>query len=203
MTRLEEDLRARGAAYSTDASNYRQVPIGVVLPTTVDDAERAIAVCRKHDVPALSRGGHLRWPAIAQPHCHRHAVLGFDADRELLRHHGVDLQVLDAGRCGLAGNVGFERGHYEVSMACAEHALLPLSAPPVRTRSCSPTASAAAPGSSTPPPPNPCTRRKSWPQRFLGARRIPVHGRRITAWVSPPAASALPKMVPAVLIPEA
>src|SRR5436305_8859661 len=45
------------AAYSTDGSNYRQVPIGVVLPRDVDDAVEAIAVCRGHGVPVLSRGG--------------------------------------------------------------------------------------------------------------------------------------------------
>ena len=45
------------AAYSTDASNYRQVPIGVVVPRTTEAAVEAIAVCRRHDVPVLSRGG--------------------------------------------------------------------------------------------------------------------------------------------------
>jgi len=45
------------AAYSTDASNFRQVPIGVVLPRSVDGAVRAVAVCRAHGVPLLSRGG--------------------------------------------------------------------------------------------------------------------------------------------------
>jgi FAD/FMN-containing dehydrogenase/Fe-S oxidoreductase len=63
--------------------------------------------------------------AIVQPHCHQHAVLGMAADRALLADQGVDAQILDAGCCGLAGNFGFERGHYDVSMACAEHALLP------------------------------------------------------------------------------
>ena len=38
---------------------------------------------------------------------------------------GVDVDVLDDGCCGLAGNFGFERGHYDVSMACAEHGLFP------------------------------------------------------------------------------
>ncbi len=33
--------------------------------------------------------------------------------------------MLDSGCCGLAGNFGFERGHYEVSVACAERVLLP------------------------------------------------------------------------------
>jgi FAD/FMN-containing dehydrogenase len=45
------------AAYAQDASNYRQVPIGVVVPRTVDAAVAAIAVCREHDAPVLSRGG--------------------------------------------------------------------------------------------------------------------------------------------------
>ena len=45
------------AAYAQDASNYRQVPIGVVVPRTVDAAVEAIAVCRDFDVPVLSRGG--------------------------------------------------------------------------------------------------------------------------------------------------
>jgi Fe-S oxidoreductase len=63
--------------------------------------------------------------ALAQVHCHQHAVMRFDADRELLRRAGVDVDVLDSGCCGLAGNFGFERGHYDVSMACAERVLLP------------------------------------------------------------------------------
>jgi hypothetical protein len=51
--------------------------------------------------------------------------MGYDADRALLRDAGVDLDVLDAGCCGLAGNFGFEAGHYDVSLACAERVLLP------------------------------------------------------------------------------
>ena len=45
------------AAYSTDASNYRQVPIGVVLPRTVEDVVATVALCREHGVPVTSRGG--------------------------------------------------------------------------------------------------------------------------------------------------
>jgi FAD/FMN-containing dehydrogenase len=45
------------AAYSTDASNYRQVPIGVVVPRNAEAAVATIAACRQHDVPVLSRGG--------------------------------------------------------------------------------------------------------------------------------------------------
>ncbi|MFJ9741439.1 FAD-binding and (Fe-S)-binding domain-containing protein [Streptomyces sp. NPDC101166] len=63
--------------------------------------------------------------AVVQRHCHQYAVMGFDAEREILERAGVDADVLDAGCCGLAGNFGFEKGHYEVSMACAEAGLLP------------------------------------------------------------------------------
>ncbi|MFJ8080116.1 FAD-binding and (Fe-S)-binding domain-containing protein [Streptomyces sp. NPDC096205] len=63
--------------------------------------------------------------ALVQVHCHQHAVLGWDADAELLRRAGVDAERLDTGCCGLAGNFGFERGHLEVSHAIAERALLP------------------------------------------------------------------------------
>lgn len=45
------------ALYATDASNYRQVPIGVVLPRDAEDVERTIAACRKYGAPILSRGG--------------------------------------------------------------------------------------------------------------------------------------------------
>jgi FAD/FMN-containing dehydrogenase/Fe-S oxidoreductase len=44
------------ALYATDSSNYRQVPIGVVIPNDVEDVEAAIAVCRAHGAPVLPRG---------------------------------------------------------------------------------------------------------------------------------------------------
>ena len=50
------DAGAR-AAYASDASNYRQVPIGVVLPRSADDVVAAVAACRAHDAPILPRGG--------------------------------------------------------------------------------------------------------------------------------------------------
>jgi FAD/FMN-containing dehydrogenase/Fe-S oxidoreductase len=63
--------------------------------------------------------------ALAQVHCHQHAVLGWDADRRLLEAAGAHVERLESGCCGLAGNFGFERGHMEVSVACAESVLLP------------------------------------------------------------------------------
>src|SRR3954466_8287553 len=50
------DAGSRGA-YSTDASNFREVPVGVVVPRSVEAGIEAVTVCRAHDVPVLSRGG--------------------------------------------------------------------------------------------------------------------------------------------------
>ncbi|MBO0805346.1 MAG: 4Fe-4S dicluster domain-containing protein, partial [Nocardiopsaceae bacterium] len=61
---------------------------------------------------------------VAQPHCHHHAVLGWDADSALLREAGAKVRAV-GGCCGLAGNFGAEEGHYDVSVAVAETALLP------------------------------------------------------------------------------
>jgi Fe-S oxidoreductase len=62
--------------------------------------------------------------ALAQPHCHQHAVMGWQADADLLAGAGAAVSSV-GGCCGLAGNFGVERGHYEVSVAVAETALLP------------------------------------------------------------------------------
>jgi FAD/FMN-containing dehydrogenase/Fe-S oxidoreductase len=45
------------ALYATDASNFRQVPIGVVAPRDAAEVEAAVAVCRRHGAPVLLRGG--------------------------------------------------------------------------------------------------------------------------------------------------
>src|SRR5204863_9745196 len=45
------------ALYATDGSNYRQVPIGVVVPRDKEDVLQTIAVCREFGAPVLSRGG--------------------------------------------------------------------------------------------------------------------------------------------------
>ena len=62
--------------------------------------------------------------AVAQPHCHQHAVMSWSADKALLARAGASVTAV-GGCCGLAGNFGVERGHHEVSQAVAETALLP------------------------------------------------------------------------------
>ncbi|WP_405544131.1 FAD-binding oxidoreductase [Streptomyces phaeochromogenes] len=63
-------------------------------------------------------------PVVGQTHCHQHAILGDAPDRRLRTAAGLTGE-LSGGCCGLAGNFGFEKGHYEVSVACAEEQLLP------------------------------------------------------------------------------
>jgi FAD/FMN-containing dehydrogenase/Fe-S oxidoreductase len=62
--------------------------------------------------------------AVLQTHCHEHAVFGTETQRRVLDRLGIRRKEA-IGCCGLAGNFGFEAGHYEVSMAVAEQALAP------------------------------------------------------------------------------
>jgi len=63
--------------------------------------------------------------AMAQVHCHQHAVLGWDADAALLERAGIEVEALESGCCGLAGNFGFTAGHGEISRQIGEQLLLP------------------------------------------------------------------------------
>ncbi|WP_190070314.1 FAD-binding and (Fe-S)-binding domain-containing protein [Streptomyces lanatus] len=60
---------------------------------------------------------------LVQPHCHHYSVMGYDADQALLEAMGCDVEI-SAGCCGLAGNFGMEKGHYEVSAKIARDGVL-------------------------------------------------------------------------------
>src|SRR5713226_8774648 len=118
------------ALYATDGSNYRQVPIGVVLPKDTDDVIAAIAICREHGAPVLCRGGGT---SLAGQCCnvavvldfskYMAAIVEFDPDRRIARvQPGVILDHLRGAaekhnltfgpdpashsRCTLGGMVG-------------------------------------------------------------------------------------------------
>ncbi|XUL93907.1 FAD-binding and (Fe-S)-binding domain-containing protein [Streptomyces galilaeus] len=99
-----------------------------LLPEDQDAARVAASVRTLSELLAATDGYRppdlSELPVIAQPHCHHHAVLGWEADAGLLARTGAKVHRL-AGCCGLAGNFGVERGHYEVSVAVAEQNLLP------------------------------------------------------------------------------
>ncbi|HUY31155.1 MAG TPA: FAD-linked oxidase C-terminal domain-containing protein [Pirellulales bacterium] len=82
---LEEELRGkvRGevrfddgsrALYATDASNYRQIPIGVVVPRDEEDVVETVAAARRHGAPVLGRGGGT---SLAGQCCNVAVVLDF------------------------------------------------------------------------------------------------------------------------------
>ncbi|WP_430868327.1 FAD-binding and (Fe-S)-binding domain-containing protein [Demequina aurantiaca] len=62
--------------------------------------------------------------AVVQPHCHQYSVMGYTADRDLLARAGASVKEA-SGCCGLAGNWGAERGHYDTSMKVAHNSLVP------------------------------------------------------------------------------
>src|SRR5580700_8564985 len=80
------------ALYATDGSNYRQVPIGVVLPRDIDDVVAAIATAREFGAPILCRGGGT---SLAGQCCnvavvldftkHMAAILEIDPERRIAR----------------------------------------------------------------------------------------------------------------------
>ncbi|MCX7892616.1 MAG: FAD-binding protein [Burkholderiales bacterium] len=123
------DAGAR-AAYAHDASNYRQVPIAVVVPRTVADVVWAVKVCGRHGVPILPRGGGtsqngqcVNVAVVIDASKHLNRVLAIDpASRTALVEPGVVCDALrDAAqahgltfapdpathsRCTLGGMIG-------------------------------------------------------------------------------------------------
>lgn len=63
--------------------------------------------------------------ALVHLHCHQHASLYADADREMLERMGVEHRVLDAGCCGMAGSFGFDAKKFDLSLRIGEQQLLP------------------------------------------------------------------------------
>ncbi len=66
--------RGSRALYAVDGSNYRQIPIGLVVPKDKEDVIAAVAACRKFDAPVLARGGGT---SLAGQCCNVAVVLDF------------------------------------------------------------------------------------------------------------------------------
>jgi FAD/FMN-containing dehydrogenase/Fe-S oxidoreductase len=128
------------ALYATDASNYRQVPIGLVLPLDKDDVIATVAACREFGAPVLSRGGGT---SLAGQCCnvavildfskYMHSIVALDPDARSARvEPGIVLDVLRSAaeqhqltfapdpathsRCTLGGMIG--------NNSCGVHALM-------------------------------------------------------------------------------
>src|SRR5438309_655622 len=150
-TELEKELKraVRGevrfdrgsrALYATDGSNYRQIPIGLVIPSDADDVIAAVAACRKFGAPLLPRGagtslaGQCCNVAVVLDFTKRmNAILELNADQRFARvQPGVVLDTLrnraeahhltfgpdpsTHSRCTLGGMIG--------NNSCGTHSLL-------------------------------------------------------------------------------
>lgn len=118
------------ALYARDSSNFRQVPIGVVIPRTLEDVVAVHRICHRHGVPILDRGGGTGLSggtvneAVVVDHTkHLTAISAFDpAARTVLCEAGVINERLSAytsgqglvfgpdpatrSRCAIGGNIG-------------------------------------------------------------------------------------------------
>ena len=64
--------------------------------------------------------------AMLHGHCHQKALAGLDTETAILsKINGLEVEVLDAGCCGMAGPFGYEDSHFAVSKACADRVLVP------------------------------------------------------------------------------
>jgi len=148
---LQSDLAARvrgevrfdpayRAVYATDASNFRQVPLGVVLPADVEDLVETVAVCRDHGAPITNRGagtslsgGPVNVAVIVDTSRHLTRLEALDPSSRLARcepglinghlrrsarAHGLTFGPDPAthSRCTIGGNVG--------NNSCGTHSLV-------------------------------------------------------------------------------
>jgi FAD/FMN-containing dehydrogenase/Fe-S oxidoreductase len=94
-----------------------------------DQDARRLAQQTYHLAEFLHEKGYTPPPlhrqAVLHEHCHQHATGGIDPDQKLLETMGVVVDKPDSGCCGMAGAWGYEKSHYDVSIACGERALLP------------------------------------------------------------------------------
>lgn len=102
-----------------DALQLVDEPSAELLATRVRTLAEHLAATPGWEPPDLS--GIV---VVAQPHCHHHAIMGWDTDADLLRRAGATVTRL-GGCCGLAGNWGVEVGHHDLSHAIAQQHLLP------------------------------------------------------------------------------
>ena len=107
------------AVLRTDAPELIADPRAADVSAGVFTLAELLARTEGYEPPDLSGTS-----VVVQPHCHHASVLGFEADVALLSRTGASVERL-SGCCGLAGNFGVEKGHYEVSVAVAESQLLP------------------------------------------------------------------------------
>jgi FAD/FMN-containing dehydrogenase/Fe-S oxidoreductase len=80
---------------------------------------------QEHGWPAGGASGPSQPRVLFHGHCHQKAIVGTQPALSVLRAAGFQAEAVDSGCCGMAGSFGFEREHYEISLAMGERRLLP------------------------------------------------------------------------------
>jgi Fe-S oxidoreductase len=113
------------------------VTLGGAWPELVPgpDARRVAAAAELAEAWVARQAAAGRFPvefprlsakALLHGHCHQKALVGAGGSAAALRLvGGLDVAVLDAGCCGMAGSFGYEKKHYDLSVAIANLALVP------------------------------------------------------------------------------
>ncbi|HKW26062.1 MAG TPA: FAD-linked oxidase C-terminal domain-containing protein [Terriglobales bacterium] len=70
-------------------------------------------------VPRIAR------KAIVHGHCHHKAIMRLKEEKQVMEKMGLEYRLLESGCCGMAGAFGYEKEHYDVSVAVGERVLLP------------------------------------------------------------------------------
>jgi len=100
---IEEPYAYVGVASAPAGDSFWNAPFGAALPL--------------RDLPDR---------CLIHGHCHQKALTGVQGTAALLRRiPELDVRVLDTGCCGMAGSFGYEKAHYDVSVAIAQLDLLP------------------------------------------------------------------------------
>ncbi|MCP2320393.1 FAD/FMN-containing dehydrogenase [Nocardia amikacinitolerans] len=130
LAELDEHVRAGGIVVGLEPSCT--ATLRADLPELLADDPRAAPTAAAVRTLAEFLLDHPDWQpprrpnsrVVVQPHCHQHSVVGFAADRRILAGTGARVTEI-AGCCGLAGNFGMQKGHYDISVAVAGNGLLP------------------------------------------------------------------------------
>ncbi len=129
LDELRDEIRAGTPIVGIEPSCVAVFRDEVVKMLPNDEDARRLCKQSFHLAEFLCAQGYEPPPlpgrAIVHGHCHEKATSGFDPLRQLLEKMGLELECPDSGCCGMAGAWGYEKRHYDVSMACGERVLFP------------------------------------------------------------------------------
>jgi Fe-S oxidoreductase len=126
---LRDDIRAGTPVVGAEPSCVAVLKDELLKMRPNDQDARRLAQQTYHLAEFLEQEGYkpppLHRKVVLHEHCHQHATGGVDPDKKLLEAMGAEVEKPDSGCCGMAGAWGYEKDHYDVSIACGERVLLP------------------------------------------------------------------------------